>query len=561
MAEEIIYVSEENLSELASKLTDKYKEDIFATKSQAGSPTPITVPADFDTIASSGDKTRTYVYLGLTSSGYIYGHLYYWQNDSWVDGGLVIAPNPTLTGDETILSSINIYGTNYRLKEKEVVTVSDIKAIPSRYIGNLSTGDDVIESTNVIWRTLYTVSYTSPLERRLINITPSQITSVYYFRSVDDWHYSSTTVFRAIDKQNTLVSGTNIKTINGNDILGSGNLVINDLQGIGPYSLQQNADDSIEHVKGGTALGSSSVALGLGDTYEQEFNILDVDPARMWMNGSANPNWQNMVLVYNNEYRRIIQVTGNTIIIDSPFSVISGTITARIITQVACGDSSLVFGEYSQAFGTGSLAGGSGCKAVGDHSFAGGYYSLTNQSNSIAFGYYSIAAGVGQAVFGKYNNINFDDLLIVGNGSNGALSDAFIVRADGRATVAHDPTALLDVATKGYVDTGDKLYGHHIVLKAFQVDGVDTVEMHMILKTKRSTAYDETALYNYFTQGQTLPNDTYVYTLGNDNANSSYYLGVRSGGFRMYRHDLSNQIISRSVLTSFVDTLFEISNL
>jgi hypothetical protein len=39
-----------------------------------------------------------------------------------------------------------------------------------------------------------------------------------------EWYDISTTVTDISGKQNTLVSGTNIKTINGNSVLGSGDI-------------------------------------------------------------------------------------------------------------------------------------------------------------------------------------------------------------------------------------------------------------------------------------------------------------------------------------------------
>ena len=401
MADEIVYVNQSNLSEFASKLTNKYKQDIFATKNQAGSPTPITNPIDFDTIAASGDKLKTYVYLGTTTVDYTHGHLYYWANDAWVDGGSTIVANPTLQGTEPPISGIEIYGTKYKvvdtppndgtltiqangttlgtftanddndvtvnitaadlglsapldfigisttdpkvegatveghtvwLKGEVVIyqrtgesgyeeyvnidgnntsaswellgdaesyalksiqinagtgltgggdltqnrtlsladnygdtknpygmkpgsnvlispsgvggypvfralskedlpaslVVTDITNILSTDLDKLTIGDSVIQYT-MMTNTLYTVSYKTATEIKLVNVTSEYITSVSYLK-LSSWSYNSTTVFRVSDKQDTLVSGTNIKTINGNSILGEGNLSINTYQ-------------------------------------------------------------------------------------------------------------------------------------------------------------------------------------------------------------------------------------------------------------------------------------------------------------------------------------------
>ena len=326
--------------------------------------------------------------------------------------------------------------------------------------------------------------------------------------------------------------------------------------GIGDYSLQQKADTSTEHVKGGLAVGDNSVALGLGDTYD--LDIEEVDGATLVINETANPNWQNMVAKSGDEYKRIVSVSGDTITLDSAFS--STPTTISIITQVAMGNYSFVAGEYCQAFGEASHAEGLACKAVGAGSFSGGYFTLANTSYCFAYGDHVIATSPSQTALGKYNVINFNDLFIVGNGSASERSDAFIVRADGRATIGANPTEDLDVATKDYVDKKVALKGHLIRVKGFQVDGVDTVDMTFIVKSKRQTAYLQADLYAFFTQGQTLQNDTYVQTLGNGNNNISYYLGVRSGDFRLYEHDLPNKVINRSIITSFSDTAFDLTN-
>lgn len=331
---------------------------------------------------------------------------------------------------------------------------------------------------------------------------------------------------------------------------GGGSADFNMSNGIGENSVQQKNNEG-NHAKGGTAIGDSSASFGVGDTYEFSFSV---SGTTLTLSESANPNWQNMVLKYGDEYKRIVEVSGNTITLESALSKTSGTITASIINQVAMGDSSFSCGMSSQAFGVGSLASGIACKAVGDGSVAGGYFSLVNQSYGIAVGDHAISAGIGQAVFGKWNNVNFNDLLVVGNGSSSSKSDAFIVRTDGRATIGKNPDNSMDVATKSYVDG----VGHLITITAFQVEGVNTVELSFILVSRRTTAYLQTDLYNYFTQGQTLPNDTYVRVLGNTNNNKYYFLGVRSGGFRVYEHDLPNNVINRSIITSFADTPFEL---
>jgi hypothetical protein len=105
--------------------------------------------------------------------------------------------------------------------------------------------------------TVTNVSGTAPISVTNGNTTPAisiaqASTSVNGFLSATNW-----TTFN--NKQDELVSGTNIKTINGNSILGSGNLVVSGsannntitltagtgLTGGGSFTLNQSSDDTI----------------------------------------------------------------------------------------------------------------------------------------------------------------------------------------------------------------------------------------------------------------------------------------------------------------------------
>lgn len=226
--------------------------------------------------------------------------------------------------------------------------------------------------------------------------------------------------------------------------------------GEGNYSLQQKADTSTEHVKGGLALGNNSVALGVGDIYTVTIELGAGNFCRLESGTSLNPNWQNMILECNGDYYRITAVetlmSGLNVSPDIP-DIIENT-QAHIITQVAMGNSSLVLGEYSQAFGEGSVAGGIASKAIGNASIAEGNFTLANQSYASAFGDHTIASAVAQTALGKCNEIDYSALLVVGNGTDGShRSTAFKVNADGTATVQSNPVNTKDVVTKEYADT------------------------------------------------------------------------------------------------------------
>ena len=220
---------------------------------------------------------------------------------------------------------------------------------------------------------------------------------------------------------------------------------------VGDYSLRQKASTT-DHSKSASAIGSNSIGLGFGDIYEY---TVTVSGTTLTFADTADPNWKNMVCKYNQEFKRITNVSGNTVTIGSAFSTTSGSITVSIISQVAMGVASSVKGKFSQAFGECSSAEGIATKAVGNASHSEGYYSLANSNYSHAEGMCTIANGVAQTVCGKYNSVDNDALFIVGAGTGTSDADrknALVVNADGTVTIYADPVNNMDIATKQYVD-------------------------------------------------------------------------------------------------------------
>jgi|GEM_PF-6028955 len=101
-------------------------------------------------------------------------------------------------------------------------------------------------------------------------------------------------------------------------------------------------------------------------------------------------------------------------------------------------------GFATLADGTGSFAMGSITKAIGSYSTAMGSGSEANGRNSTAMGKNTVANGYASTVIGMFNEpiITPQDtasdtapLFIVGNGDGGALSNAMVVRKDGRVGI------------------------------------------------------------------------------------------------------------------------------
>lgn len=105
---------------------------------------------------------------------------------------------------------------------------------------------------------------------------------------------------------------------------------------------------------------------------------------------------------------------------------------AEGIATTASGARSHAEGDSSMATGSMSHAEGAGCEAAGQFSHAEGNIckTLSDGPGSHAEGFYTIAAGMNQHVQGKYNrqsNDNYRDAFIIGNGRDGARSNAFRV--------------------------------------------------------------------------------------------------------------------------------------
>ena len=118
------------------------------------------------------------------------------------------------------------------------ITVDNVKTLTNAQINSLSAGDVVIKDENGS-KHIYAVAYKQDDEMSLVYADCWTVEEVYYEKSGDDWSYIQTDVFKPehyytksqtdqllLQKQGTLVSGTNIKTIAGQSILGEGNLNI-----------------------------------------------------------------------------------------------------------------------------------------------------------------------------------------------------------------------------------------------------------------------------------------------------------------------------------------------
>ena len=237
-------------------------------------------------------------------------------------------------------------------------------------------------------------------------------------------------------KQNQLVSGVDVKTINGQSIVGGGNLVISGGSGLwtsgtgtnsllGPGAIGADGDYSIAAGEDSNAQANGSVALGGGVVVYDD----------------SDPN--NII---NGEYGVAIGM-GSTVETASSIAMMGGTASAQNggSHSVAIGDAATAEGMYDVAL-TGSTSRGnysfaastgiaeghystalSGGDSVGEGSLASGFGSLAYGYSSAALGLnlmtYSQANGAlstdpnaGEAAFGRYNYSEQNIIFSIGCG-------------------------------------------------------------------------------------------------------------------------------------------------
>jgi hypothetical protein len=151
----------------------------------------------------------------------------------------------------------------------------------------------------------------------------------------------------------------------------------------------------------------------------------------------------------------------------------------------ASGNNSVAMGENTTASGFISVAMGQLTIASGDASTAMGYQTTASGFNSVAMGDNTTASDYGSLSIGSYNSVNSsvttggsatafntaNAAFVIGNGISGALSDAFVVKFNGDATLSGDLTINSDERLKDNIQplgsTLNKL--HQIEAKTYSL--------------------------------------------------------------------------------------------
>ena len=126
-----------------------------------------------------------------------------------------------------------------------------------------------------------------------------------------------------------------------------------------------------------------------------------------------------------------------------------GTSTAMGYATTASGGASTAMGSYTTASGTYSTAMGGVTTASGNYSTAMGRYTNASDYASLTVGQYNSVNSAESAAGSSATTFNTTNVaFVIGNGISGALSDAFVVKFNGDATLAGDLTINSDERLK-----------------------------------------------------------------------------------------------------------------
>ena len=281
-------------------------------------------------------------------------------------------------------------------------------------------------------------------------------------------------------KQNSLVSGVNIKTINNKSILGEGNITIEG--GGSSYTAGDGIDITNDVISVTGKVDTSSFTAHTADT------VIHVtsDEKAAW-NGKQDQliSGVNIKTINNKSILgegnitiegggssytagRAIDITSNRISLDLPISAGTGTnaLVYNSTRNVASGYCSHAEGEYTTASGGQSHAEGydttaSGgqshaeggyTRARGDFSHAEGYDTITNNQSEHASGQFNVSSRV-STTFGNADNTLFS----VGNGTSSRnRKNAFEIRQNGDTYLNGKLSITGDVTANAFYATSDE---------------------------------------------------------------------------------------------------------
>lgn len=294
--------------------------------------------------------------------------------------------------------------TDSRIGEDEEVTAAALNALDEKIDSISGGGNPTVEVTQAEYDAMVTAGTVSADTYYIITDAQAVDLTNYYTKS------QTNTLLNG--KQATLVSGTNIKTINNESLLGSGNI---DIQGGSTYTAGRGisiANDTISF--------NLPIFAGTGDGSIQEGN------------SSAN-------VMYSHAEGWGTQTNGYYSHSEGQLTEANGIYShAEGYQAKATGSGAHAEGRYTIATGVYSHAEGDNTAAGGDYSFAGGRYSSANTIYSFAHGRYINANNESEHSIGKFNVSNTGStdanktLFSVGNGTSASKRhNAFEIKQNG----------------------------------------------------------------------------------------------------------------------------------
>mgnify|MGYP001771994304 CR=1 FL=1 len=268
--------------------------------------------------------------------------------------------------------------------------------------GLLDTKLDVTAYTPTDLSNYYTKGQTSGATEISTALASKADTATTYTKTETDNAITAATS----TKQDTLVSGTNIKTINGETLLGEGNITIEGGSGGG------------KSIEAGT-----NISITTGETADTINCTLNAK------NGTGESSF-----IANGTYGGIMN------------SATGVCATAFGLSNEANSRASFVIGGSNYGNGEYSFVGGNSSEAIGGNSFAFGYGAKAIGTYSIAFGsYFPLANNTAEVAIGKSNVSNTGStdadktLFSVGNGTNSSnRHNAFEIRQNGDIYISKD---------------------------------------------------------------------------------------------------------------------------
>ena len=288
------------------------------------------------------------------------------------------------------ISKIKISGTSYNIKDENACKV--------------------VELTQAEYDDLPTTAKTSNSLFVITDATAGDLSNYYTKTETDNAITAATST-----KQDTLVSGTNIKTINGETLLGSGNITI---QGGGGKAIEagrgitvttgETADTVSLNIPISAGTGTGSIIEGFA--ISSNANYSHAEGATTKANGIAS------------------HAEGMNTKSNDTASHAEGSDT------YANGIASHAEGMNTNAYGSVSHAEGSETYAGGDYSHAEGNGTITNNASEHASGQFNNSVSA-STTFGDSGNTLFS----VGNGtSSSAKHNAFEIRQNGDIYITKD---------------------------------------------------------------------------------------------------------------------------